>query len=216
MKTLQNIFRLLTTRNSNYTSFFIIEEAYFIPQTKNILLQHISILLFKPYTQSIKLRELVTLQKSDVFKKHLRICHSEHKGKSDNGYTYYIGIPKKDKIANVQLSAEANKLLERIISLSDSEFLFPSKKDTNTWYRSYNIDKAIRRVCNELDIPVRSMQKIRRTYASILLQEKKLPTKTVQMQLRHSDETTTLRHYSYNIYDEDELENTFFNKKFKG
>jgi len=159
----------------------------------------------------LRLGELVTLQRSDVFQKHLKICHSEHKGKTDNGYVYYIGLPKKDKIANVQLSAEAIRLLERIMSLSNSEFLFPSKKDANTWNRSYNIDKTIRRVCRELDIPVRSMQKIRRTYASILLQEKKLPTKTVQMQLRHSDETTTLRHYNYNIYDEDELEDTFLN-----
>lgn len=159
----------------------------------------------------LRLGELVTLQRSDVFQKHLKICHSEHKEKTDDGYVYYVGLPKKDKIANVQLSAEAIRLLERIISLSDSKFLFPSKKDANTWNRSYNIDKAIRRVCRELDIPVRSMQKIRRTYASILLQEKKLSTKAVQMQLRHSDETTTLRHYSYNIYDEDELEDTFLN-----
>ena len=100
------------------------------------------------------------------------------------------------------------------MSLSDSEYIFPDKNDANTWNRSYNIDDAIRRVCKELNIPVRSMQKIRRSYdASILLQVAKLPTKTVQMQLRHSDEATTLRHDNYNIFDEEKLEDTFLNIK---
>lgn len=57
------------------------------------------------------------------------------------------------------------------------------------------------------------MQKIRRSYASILLWVAKLPTKTVQMQLRHSDEATILRHYNYNIFDKEELEDTFLNIK---
>ena len=162
----------------------------------------------------IRLGELVALQRSDVFKGHIRICHSEHKERMEDGAIhYYIGLPKKDKIANVQLSAEAIRLLDKIMSLSDSGYLFPDKNDPNTWNRSYNIDDAIRRVCKELNIPVRSMQKIRRSYASILLQVAKLPTKTVQMQLRHSDEATTLRHYNYNIFDEEELEDTFLNIK---
>ena len=161
----------------------------------------------------LRIGELATLQRSDVYTSHLKICHSEHKTKIDKEYVYHIGLPKKNKIANVKLSNEAISLLERIMSLSDSEFLFPDKDNKNTWNRTYNIDDAIRRVCKELNIPVRSMQKIRRTYASILLQVFKLPTKTVQMQLRHSDETTTLRHYNYNIFDEDELENTFLNIK---
>lgn len=158
----------------------------------------------------LRLGEVVALKRCDIFKSYIRVSRSEHKEKADNGsIRYFWDLPKKKKIGNVNLTAEAIKLLDKIQSLSDSEFLFPDKNDPNTWNRSYNIDDAIRQVCTELNITVRSMQILRRTYASIMLQHEKLPIKTVQMQLRHSDEATTLRYYSYNIYDDDEMENTF-------
>lgn len=158
----------------------------------------------------LRLGEVVALKRCDIFKSYIRVSRSEHKEKADNGsIRYFLDLPKKKKIGNVNLTAEAIKLLDKIQSLSDSEFLFPDKNDPNTWNRSYNIDDAIRQVCTELNITVRSMQILRRTYASIMLQHEKLPIKTVQMQLRHSDEATTLRYYSYNIYDDDEMENTF-------
>lgn len=197
------------------------EEVFKLSEIKKIKqhlegtnnLEELAILL--DIETGLRLSEIVALQKEDInlSKNKIHVCHAEHKSRQDGKFIYYIGLPKKNKVADVQLTQEAKLIVEKIISMSDSIYLFPDANDSNTWNKSYNIDKTIRRICREVDIPVRSLQKIRRFYASALLQVYNLPLKTVQKQLRHSDETTTLKHYSYNILDVNELEEVFINLK---
>lgn len=78
----------------------------------------------------LRLGEVVALKRCDIFKSYIRVSRSEHKEKADNGsIRYFLDLPKKKKIGNVNLTAEAIKLLDKIQSLSDSEFLFPDKND---------------------------------------------------------------------------------------
>ena len=69
--------------------------------------------------------------------------------------------------------------------------------------RSYCFDKQIRKVCKRCNIPVRSMHKLRKTYASYLLYIGKSET-TVQEQVGHADIKTTREHYEYNLLDTDQ------------
>ncbi|MBR3042204.1 MAG: tyrosine-type recombinase/integrase [Eubacterium sp.] len=92
------------------------------------------------------------------------------------------------------------------LSDSNSEWLFPSRNPNKAeWERSYNFDKTIRRVCREINIPVRSMHKLRKTYSANLLAAG-YPEKFVQKQLGHSDIKTTQKAYNYDIFDSTDKE----------
>jgi integrase len=158
----------------------------------------------------LRIGELATLKREDLTGNDLHINRSEHKASFKDGYKYFIGLPKGDKTRIVKLSDDALYVIDKITSLHTSEWLFPSKECLSTWNRSYNFDDAIRRVCREINIPVRSMHKLRKTYASYLLSVGK-PEKLVQQQLGHSDIRTTQRAYHYNIFDDDEINNEFKN-----
>lgn len=158
----------------------------------------------------LRLGEICSLKKSDYLDNKLNIVRSEHKGnlgtKEKPNYQYYIGNPKKNHCRTVELSSIAKEILEHIISLSDtnSEWLFPSSNpDKEGWERSYYFDKAIRRVCRDINIPERSMHKLRKTYSANLL-AMGYPEKFVQKQLGHSDIKTTQKAYNYDIFDSDD------------
>ncbi len=60
-------------------------------------------------------------------------------------------------------------------------------------------DYHMRKFCQDCQIPVLSMHKLRKTYASVLL-ARGISEKIVQEQLGHADLATTHKHYNYNPY----------------
>lgn len=118
-------------------------------------------------------------------------------------YRYYIAMPKKDKIRRIVLNNDAKEVLRKILSLHDNNWLFPNKDDSTICSHTYEFDKTIRKVCRRLGIPERSMHKLRKTYASYALSQTHLGVtdKLVQMQLGHSDISTTHQAYYYDLYD---------------
>ncbi len=153
--------------------------------------------------------EVCTLKREHVTENCLLIRQSEHRAKFGNERRYYIGEPKKGKTRDIVLNDDAKRILKKIMSLHDSEWLFPNPEDATDWMRSYFFDKAIRKVCRRLGIPERSMHKLRKTYSSYILAQKDLGVtdKLVQAQLGHADISTTHQAYYYNIFDEEEQVN---------
>ncbi|MDE7232386.1 MAG: tyrosine-type recombinase/integrase [Lachnospiraceae bacterium] len=121
-------------------------------------------------------------------------------------FHYYVGTPKKGKERTVVLNSDAKKIIQKILALHDSEWLFPDGADATQWRKAHCFDGAIRRVCKRLGIAKRSMHKLRKTYASYILtdEESEVTDKIAQGQLGHSDIQTTRNHYYYDIYDKDE------------
>lgn len=80
------------------------------------------------------------------------------------------------------------------------------------WTHVHQFDRAIRRVCRSIGIPVRLMHKLRKTYTSYALsqmstnaeKDKRATDKLVQGQLGHFNIETTHRSYYYDLYDTDE------------
>lgn len=72
------------------------------------------------------------------------------------------------------------------------------------------VDAQIKRGCEYIGIPVKTMHKIRKTYASILLHNG-VNLSIVKDMLGHADESTTLKHYIYNIEDSTETDNKVLN-----
>lgn len=72
------------------------------------------------------------------------------------------------------------------------------------------VDAQIKRGCEYIGIPVKTMHKIRKTYASTLLHNG-VNLSIVKDMLGHADESTTLKHYIYNIEDSTETDNKVLN-----
>ncbi len=68
------------------------------------------------------------------------------------------------------------------------------------------VDALMKRGCEYIGIPVKTMHKIRKTYASTLLHNG-VDLSIVKDMLGHADESTTLKHYINNIEDNEETEN---------
>ncbi len=196
------------TNTSDATQVFKHSE---VKQIKDILrdtndLLELGILL--TIETGVRVGELCTIKRDCIEGNHLRIMYSEHKARFSDGHRYYIGTTKNAKERTVVLNPNAQRIIQNILSQHDSEWLFPSKEDTADWMRSYHFDKAIRAVCRRLDIPERSMHKLRKTYASYMLdatsKNEKMTEKLVQEQLGHADIATTKRFYHYNLHDEAE------------
>lgn len=119
--------------------------------------------------------------------------------KSDCGDRY---IPLTDK---------AKEYIERILEINkkynlvNEDYLFVSP-DNNKIITEDAISGQLKRTCLRLNIPIRRPHKIRKTYASILYQNG-VPITIISRLLGHADETTTLKHYIFNINDDQESDN---------
>lgn len=107
------------------------------------------------------------------------------------------------------LTARAKEIIKRTMAInkeygySYEDFLFV--KDGNC-ISPDAVDAQIKRGCEYIGIPVKTMHKIRKTYASTLLHNG-VNISIVKDMLGHADETTTLKHYIYNIEDKTETYN---------
>lgn len=154
----------------------------------------------------LRVGELCTLKRECIRDDYLIIKYSQHKYKRDGKFYYSVGAPKKGKERTVVLNSDAKKIIQKILALHDSEWLFPDEADATQWRKAHCFDGAIRRVCERLGIAKRSMHKLRKTYASYILtdEESEVTDKIAQGQLGHSDIQTTRNHYYYDIYDKEE------------
>lgn len=154
----------------------------------------------------VRVGELCTLKRECVNGDCLLIKYSQHKCKQNGKFRYFVGAPKKGKEREVVLNSAAKRILQKILTLHDSEWLFPDGADATQWRKAHCFDGALRRVCRRLGIAERSMHKLRKTYASCLLAQKEdgVTDKLVQAQLGHADISTTHHAYHYDVFDKDE------------
>lgn len=111
------------------------------------------------------------------------------------------------------LTDKAKRIMKRIDAINETyghrykDFLFVKGGKCLT---PDAIDAQIKRGCEYIGIPVKTMHKIRKTYASTLLHNG-VNLSIVKDMLGHADESTTLKHYIYNIEDSTETDNKVLN-----
>ena len=158
-------------------------------------------LLFMLFT-GLRLGEACTLKLSD-FKSNgkLHVQRSLTKEKDENGKSHRIvsdSTKTESSNAEILLSDDAIAIYDRIIELRELN------NETSEWFLAENgdyisdnkMDKALRKLCNELGITERGCHKLRKTYCSEML-EAGVSEKLVQEQMRHADITTTRNHYYF-------------------
>ena len=98
------------------------------------------------------------------------------------------------------LTEQAKRIIKRIEAINEEyghqykDFLFVRDGRCLT---PDAVDTQIKRGCEYIGIPVKTMHKIRKTYASTLLHNG-VNLSIVKDMLGHADESTTLKHYIYN------------------
>lgn len=150
----------------------------------------------------VRVGELCTIKTSDIVNNVLYIKRTEIKEKDENGRTQIKvrEYPKTEaSAAGVELSKSAMIVLLWIKKWNfrnniQSEYLFYDKNYGRIKSRAF--DKQIRKICKAVNIPVRSMHKLRKTYASNLFASN-VDENIVQSQMRHRDKTTTHRYYDF-------------------
>lgn len=109
-------------------------------------------------------------------------------------------------IRDIPLTDRAKKIIERVIKINEKygkcyqDFLFV--KDSYLMSPDA-IDTQIKRGCDYIGIPTKTMHKIRKTVASKLIENGVSVSATKDI-LGHADESTTLRYYIYDTDTQDE------------
>ena len=114
----------------------------------------------------------------------------------------------------IPLTPKALEYIDRIRQINvlngnqNKRFLFLTEDGTIITRDA--LDGQLRRGCAYAGIPIRSMHKIRKTYASTLYQ-RGISITIISKLLGHADESTTMKHYIFNLKDETETDSLVLN-----
>ena len=164
---------------------------------QNPSLIHLGMLLC--FQTGIRVGELVALKFSDVVGSAIHIQRQEIKYKKDGKTVLEIVDYTKTEAGNryVILTDSAKETLKAMQEYSFGEHIMERDKRI----RCSTINKELYKVCARLKIPPRSMHKIRKTYATALIDAGVDDSITMEM-MGHSDISTTRKFYYFRRGDE--------------
>lgn len=185
-----------------FTESEMIQMADYIRQHPSI--RNLGILL-DMYT-GLRAGELAGLKRSDinVSERHIHVQRTEIKYKNKNGKTMIEvrDYPKSEAGDRyLLLSDKALTIVRQIIQLNPfGIYLF---EDDGRRISVNGFSHKIRRICEAINIPVRSMHKIRKTYGTTLL-DAHADESFITEQMGHADIKTTRQFYYYSNKDKAE------------
>ena len=146
--------------------------------------------------------ELTALKPEDIDLNtgELRIERAENHFKDDSGHTCYaIGDTKNDAAKTTIIIPEIALYYVRKIEAYNELHGYQDwlLEDSKGRVHTYDMDKAIRRLCKLAGIPPRSMHKCRKTTASILIDDLRADQSYVKYYMRHTLYETTQRCYHF-------------------
>ncbi len=148
-------------------------------------------------TTGLRAGELAALKASDLKGNVLHVSRTEISYMEDGHKVYEVREFTKGRegYREVAVPNETVLLIDLIKSISeDDEYLFV-KNGIRT--KAEFFSKKLVRICGYLGIKPRSLHKLRKTYASILLDSGQVPDKIVIRQMGHTDIATTQGHYYF-------------------
>ena len=172
---------------------------------KNPTLINLGILL--TFQTGLRIGELSALQYSDINKNTIYVYKTEERFKDEDGnYVFQVRESAKTDAGNriVILNNEAIRIISAIRKINPfGEYMF-MKNGKRIKGRAFTF--KLMKVCKQLDIPTRSMHKIRKTYATKLINGG-VDEKIIIKQLGHTNIDCTKNHYYYNDKDFEEATN---------
>lgn len=192
------------------------ETQVFTSAEEEAILTYISDNGYKPtdcgvalaFMTGLRVGEMSALKKSDVNGNILNVDKTEVKYIGENGKRVCeVRQDTKGAIGfrEVVLTENAKKLLELIREgCPNGEYLFTDKHGKRIEAKHFSYE--IRHICKEVGINPRSFHKIRKTYATKLLNSG-IEEKVIQKQMGHTDILTTKRFYYFNNQQIDDIKN---------
>lgn len=161
----------------------------------NLDIQNIAILLM--FVTGARVGEVVALKHSDFDGCSFKIRRTETRYKENGAYVYQVkDFPKSQAgVRTAVLPDEYNWLVRKIQLLNPfSEYVF--MKDGERIHTPA-VRMRLRRICDKLEIYRKSPHKIRKTYGSILL-DNKIDNQLITGQMGHTNISCTETHYHRN------------------
>ena len=187
-----------------YYNRFVVEKEVFmedeIPLVINYLRENPSLfnygILFT-FQTGLRVGELSALKPSDKHGRIIKVRRIEDKYRDEN-VKWVITIKEYSKTdagnRNLILPSSACDTFEEIMKLrQDGEFLF---EQNGKRVRGNAFNKHLSRICEKLDIPHRTMHKIRKTYGTTLI-DNHVDERFITEQMGHADISTTKKLYYF-------------------
>ncbi len=154
-------------------------------------------ILFCFYT-GLRAGELSSIKYTDFDDNILTVSRTETRHLNDNGeYDFSVRESTKgrDGIRSVIVPPEGLAVIDLVRKINpDGEYVF---MDGDRRIKGDRFSGKLKRICKYLDIKPRSLHKIRKTYASVLM-DSGCTEKLIMNQMGHTDIRTTMGHYYFN------------------
>ena len=145
----------------------------------------------------LRVGELSTLKPQDLFRRIIKIRRTEDKYRDENNkWIVTVKEHAKPDAGNRDLiiSTTAQETLDKILALNPTgEYLF---EHGGKRIRGNTFNKRLSLICKELNIPHRTMHKIRKTYGTTLI-DSDVDEGFITEQMGHSDISTTKKLYYF-------------------
>ena len=153
------------------------------------------------FQTGVRVGELVALKYSDVYEDTLHIQRQEVKYKNDDGKTVLEIVEyTKTESGNryIILTDHAKETIEAMKQYSQTDFMM----ERSVRIRCSTINKELYKVCEKCGLKPRSMHKIRKTYATTLI-DADVDDSIVMEMMGHSDISTTRKFYYFSRRNEE-------------
>lgn len=209
-----------TRKGSNAKEVFLPEEQEMLKQEMERRLRNnpsntATLAVLLDFELGVRSGELLAIRESNISDGKIHICQQVVERFSDNisnmkstGFEVVDYTKSECGDRWLPLTDRAMELIKRIkninkeYNLEYKDYLFV--RDNHIMYPDA-LNSQLTDGCEYLGIPVRTMHKIRKTYASMLY-KKGVPIPTISKLLGHADESTTFKHYIFSLDSNDETD----------
>ena len=150
------------------------------------------------FETGMRVGELAALSPNDIGDCEIKIRRTEVKYRTENG-KWIATVKEHPKTSagcrDLIISSSALKTAQAAMKLNpNGTYLF---EHNGKRIRGNTFNKRLSTICEKLDIPHRTMHKIRKTYGTILLDSDQMTDAFVASQMGHSDVACTRRYYYF-------------------
>lgn len=149
------------------------------------------------FQTGLRVGELSTLKPQDLFRRIIKIRRTEDKYRDENN-KWIVTVKEHAKTdagnRDLIISTTAQETLDKILALNPTgAYLF---EHGGKRIRGNTFNKRLSLICKELNIPHRTMHKIRKTYGTTLI-DSDVDEGFITEQMGHSDISTTKKLYYF-------------------
>lgn len=178
--------------------FSEIEKDKIINHIKDSDMDIISLGILLYFKTGMRPGELVAIKQSDINERVIHICRTEICYKNENKKNVYEvrDFPKTEAgIRDIILPTSSKWIIKKIKMINPfGEYLFELNGKR---IRTYSFTSRLRSICKKLDISPKSLNKIRKTYATTLI-DSGVEESLIISQMGHTDIDTTKKYYYKN------------------